>query len=275
MRSVLGIDAAWTATEPSGVALAEETASGRWRVVAAETSYGRFRALAEGRVGQQKPIGEKPDAAALLDACRRLVGREPDLIAVDMPLSRLRITGRRVSDNIISSAYGAKKCAVHSPSATRPGPISDNLRADLGCRGYHLWTATRGPAPGLIEVYPHPALVELTAASERLKYKVGKMGQYWKTHAPALRREALFKVWEQIVAALEGEMDGVRAALPESMKSKKGAPLKAYEDAFDAVVCAWVALSALEGRAKAFGDADSAVWVPLPRIAPSVTAAIA
>ena len=34
------------------------------------------------------------------------------------------------------------------------------------------------------------------------------------------------------------------------------------EDALDAVVCAWVGVCALEGRAKAYGDPDSAIWVP-------------
>ena len=37
--------------------------------------------------------------------------------------------------------------------------------------------------------------------------------------------------------------------------------MKAYEDTLDAVICAWVAGCALEGRAKAFGDENSAIWI--------------
>ena len=264
MRTVLGIDAAWTPHNPSGVALVEETASG-WRLVAVSPSYGRFVALAGGP--QFEPLVAKearPDAAALLEACRRLTGRGPDLIAVDMPLSRLPITGRRASDTQVSQAYGARKCATHSPSALRPGKISDRLREDLERCGYSLWTVPAPPSKmlGLIEVYPHPALVELTGAPERLKYKAGKIGNYWRDLEAAERRERLFGIWDRIVSALEKEIHGVQGKLPNVAQGDRGAALKAFEDALDAVVCAWVGVCVLEGRAKAYGDADSAIWVP-------------
>jgi len=53
-----------------------------------------------------------------------------------------------------------------------------------------------------------------------------------------------------------------------------GIELKAYEDALDAIVCAWVAICALEGRAAPFGDDASAIWIPLPleTIEPTITA---
>jgi hypothetical protein len=47
MRAVLGIDAVWTLSQPSGVAVMNETSTG-WRFVAAEASYQRFHALADG-----------------------------------------------------------------------------------------------------------------------------------------------------------------------------------------------------------------------------------
>ena len=47
LRLALGVDAAWTATEPSGVALVAEREGG-WRLLAVESSYARFRALAAG-----------------------------------------------------------------------------------------------------------------------------------------------------------------------------------------------------------------------------------
>jgi hypothetical protein len=42
MRAVLGIDAEWTPTQPSGVALAVELTNG-WRLIAAAASYQRTR----------------------------------------------------------------------------------------------------------------------------------------------------------------------------------------------------------------------------------------
>ena len=44
MRAVLGIDAAWTLTQPSGVAVAAELHDG-WHLIAAAASYQRFQAL--------------------------------------------------------------------------------------------------------------------------------------------------------------------------------------------------------------------------------------
>ncbi len=174
MRSVLGIDAAWTCTQPSGVALAAETASG-WKLIAVETSYQCFHALvADDLVREVRPSGSIPDATALLASCRALHDRPVDVVAIDMPLSHVRINGRRVSDAAVSKAYGRRKCGTHTPSASRPGQMSNNLREKFGRAGYPLQTI-KISAPSLIEVYPHTALVELAHAPERLQYKAGKI----------------------------------------------------------------------------------------------------
>lgn len=270
MRSVLGIDAAWTASQPSGLALVEQ-ARGGWTLRAIGASYAHFHASAlDPRPDIARPVGSRPDAEALLATCRALTGRTPDLVAIDMPLSRGQILGRRVSDIKVSKRYGARKCATHSPSAQRPGLISDKLRMEFEACGYSLRTAFGGSAravetPGLIEVYPHPALVELTGAAERLPYKLSKIGKYWRTEpglTPPQRRERLFTQWRLIAAALEERIEGVSRHLPEIAEGASGLELKAHEDALDAIVCAWVGVCALEGVADAFGDADSAIWIP-------------
>jgi predicted RNase H-like nuclease len=119
--------------------------------------------------------------------------------------------------------------------------------------------------PGLIEVYPHPALVELTGEDERLRYKVGKTQTYWRELKLVERRQNLLFVWKRIVDALDHQIDGVAAALREVGESPSGLELKAYEDSLDAVVCAWVGVCALEGLAEALGDSDSAIWIPARR----------
>jgi predicted RNase H-like nuclease len=40
---------------------------------------------------------------------------------------------------------------------------------------------------------------------------------------------------------------------------------KAFEDTLDAVICAWVAVRALEGLAVPFGDDTAAIWIPMRR----------
>ena len=260
-RVVLGLDAAWTAHNPSGVALAVET-GGRWRLAAAEACYDHFIALAEdGRRAEGRPTGALPDPARLLAAARIVAGRPVDLVAVDMPMAHSRIVGRRPSDLAISRLYASRAAATHSPSAVRPGRISDDLRASFEAAGYPLRTGGE-VAPGLIEVYPHPALIEFLSAPRRLEYKAAKATKYWADASPAERRAKLFAVWRRILEGLEARIVGVKAALPLPGESLPTAHLKAYEDKLDAVVCAAVGIAALQGEATACGDEDSAIWVP-------------
>jgi predicted RNase H-like nuclease len=258
-RAVLGIDAAWTETEPSGVALAIETGTG-WRLVAVEASYEAFLARARGKPPSEgRPAGSRPDAGALIGAARMLCGRGPDCVAIDMPVGRKPIVGRRRCDDVISRLYGARKAAVHSPSAKRPGPISDDLRA--GFEAFGLGVRTAPPAAGVIEVYPHAALIEFMAEAERLPYKAGKTLRYWPKLSLAERRTKLRSVWTRIVETLDRRIAGVAAALPIPEEAR-GSALKAFEDKLDAVVCAAVAIAALDGDAAPHGDAEGVIWVP-------------
>jgi predicted RNase H-like nuclease len=258
-RSVLGIDAAWTDKQPSGVALVVEEADG-WRLLAVEESYHRF-------LGVEGMGSRLPDVPALLAACVARHGAVPDLVTVDMPLSRAPITGRRASDNAITSAYGARGCGTHSPSALRPGPISDALRRDFGAAGYSLLAKGDAmPARALVEVYPHPALVELTGDTMRLRYKLARSGKYWPELPLVERRARVMAEWERIVGLLDHEIAGVAAQLPlPPPEEKRLAVLKGFEDRLDAVVCAWIGTRVLAGDAVAYGDALSAIWVPRPR----------
>jgi predicted RNase H-like nuclease len=260
VRVALGIDAAWTATQPSGVALAVETAQG-WRLKAVASSYARFREVALAGEATSPARGEAPDPAALLDACRLLAGRAPDLIAVDMPLALTPIVGRRTSDRAISSAFGAAKAATHSPSEVRPGKLADRLCEDFKRAGYGLCTADGVETPGIMEVYPHAALLALSGDKTRLTYKAGKTTTYWRDLDRPERLVRLADVWRRIVELLETRIAGVAVALP--LPEMRGRALKDFEDRLDAVVCAWVAIAALDGRARAFGDAESAIWVPV------------
>lgn len=265
MRAVLGIDAAWTSTQPSGVAVAFEGQNG-WRLVAVEDSYENFYARAENKPRDQKrPSGSTPDASQLLASAEKLCGCPIDLVAIDMPLARSPIVGRRCSDDAVSKAYGARQCGTHSPSALRPGRISDDLRKGFEQAGYPLCT-DKIACPGIVEVYPHPALVELAGAEKRLPYKVAKVRSYWPHSTPSERRGQLYRQWTKIIAALDKEVDGVASAFALSPLSADadGWKSKAYEDSLDAVVCAWVAVCCLNTQAAPYGDEDSSVWIPNP-----------
>ncbi len=176
-------------------------------------------------------------------------------------MAHSKIEQRRPSDLVITKLYGGRGAATHSPSAVRPGKISDELRESFRAAGYSLQTGA-GLEKGLIEVYPHPALIAFLNAPYRLEYKAAKTLKYWPEAAPAERRARLRAVWRGIVDALELRIQGVKDALPMPPETLPIARLKAFEDKLDAVVCAAVGIAALEGRATAHGDEDSAIWVP-------------
>jgi predicted RNase H-like nuclease len=263
-RAVLGIDAAWTSTQPTGVAAAVETEAG-WRLVGVAASYEQFLTLENGLPPiAQRPRGSVPEAAGLIEAGRKICGLPIDLVAIDMPMAQNPIIGYRPSDHAVSKAYGAKGAATHSPSGQRPGEISDALRLAFKDEGYPLRTLDpkSAPAKALIEVYPHPALIEILKTPRRLEYKAAKAGKYWPTSPLAVRHSKLREVRRLIVDALERRIGGVDAALQPPDVDERGWRLKAYEDKLDAVICAYVAIACLDGKGKGFGDADSAIWIP-------------
>ena len=118
---------------------------------------------------------------------------------------------------------------------------SDRLRQSFDRAGYPLLTNMIAPV-GLIEVYPHPALVELAGASIRLPYKASKVRKSSASrHPDRVSRAPWYRQWSEIVTLLEGQVAGVVAALPRLEINASGTEVKAYEDALDAIICAWVA----------------------------------
>jgi len=260
VKVVLGIDAAWTDKNPSGIAVAIEKPEG-WVLKGAFPSVEHFTAEAHKRPAPEKPSGGVGQAHELLEATRAFAGRLPDVVAIDMPMALEPITTRRASDDALSRAYGAKWCAAHSPNAQRPGPISDRLREGFGEAGYPLCVREIA-TPGLIEVFPHPALVELCDEPKRLPYKVGKLRSYWPKSKPEHRRLLLSGEWSSIGTVLEPYLQGAGACCSTSEFTPK--QLKSQEDMIDAIICCICGIRALEGGAKPLaGDDLSAIWVPM------------
>ena len=263
---VLGIDAAWTAHQPSGIALVQRTKAGS-KCLAVAPSYDSFLALASGQAldPDQKPRGSRPNPAALLQAAKQLAGEDVSCVSVDMPLATTPITCRRAADTAIASRFGARGCAVHSPSAERPGAIADQLRADFAALGVPLHTSDSDqPSPALIECYPHVALLALLNRDYRVPYKVSRSGQYWKAEQ-LTRRERIERLLDQfraIKAGLDAHINGIPECIPESSEVTALASLKPVEDMLDGLICAWVGIEYLEGRTIGLGDQTAVIWVP-------------
>ena len=263
---VLGIDAAWTAHQPSGIALVQNTGSG-WSCLAVAPSYEAFIAQASGQPWdpQQKATGSRPDPAALLQASQQLAGAEVSCVSVDMPLATSPITSRRAADTAISSRFGPKGCAVHSPSTERPGAIADQLRADFAALGYRLHTnGSEQSAPALIECYPHVALLALLKRDYRVPYKVSRSGKYWKAEklTRSERIERLLEQFQAIKTGLNQHISGIPDFIPAPYEVSTLASLKSVEDMLDGLICAWIGIEHLEGRTVGLGDDTAAIWVP-------------
>ena len=264
MASVLGIDAAWTDLNPSGVALVRTNPNQGWECVALAPSYDAFVALAECNPVRwdERPRGGNPKPECLIGAAEELLcGQRVTVVSVDMPLSNTPITGRRAADREISTEFGRYGCGTHTPSATRPGELSEKLQKSLAGLGYRLAVSER-EASAVIEVYPHPALLRLLRLEYRVPYKVDRSRRYWSSASICQRADRLVKKFRLIYEGLTGVIQGIPDFLPASPYGGSLASLKRYEDALDALVCAWVGTRYLEDRADHFGDQDAAIWVP-------------
>lgn len=270
MTTLLGIDPAWTPRNPSGVALVRSEGTA-WQCMAVAPSYESFLGLAVGRPvdWDRAAAGGAANIPALLAAANAISGEPVSVVAVDMPLSRAPIVGRRAADSAVSRAFGAQHCSTHSPSIDQPGQLSVVLREQLELLGYPLKTLTdaAGSAPALIEVYPHPALLTLMNRAMRVPYKVDRRSRYWKAESPAARIRLVHGVIREIAFALSREFSGLGALLPAERSAARPALLKRMEDALDALVCAWVASKYSGGDASRFGDQDAAIWLPRTKTA--------
>ncbi len=142
--------------------------------------------------------------------------------------------------------------------------MSDALRSDFERLGFPVLTG-REPANaqrGLIEVYPHVALLKLLSRRYRLECKVTKVRKYWPQDDPKLRLQRLLACWKDVLAALSSAFEGISLELPSPDSVRSLSWLKRYEDALDALVSAWVGTRFVQGRAEPCGDETAAIWIP-------------
>lgn len=265
MTVVLGIDAAWTETEPSGVAVVS-TFGDAWVCNAVAPSYETFLQVARGEaIDWSMPIqGGAPDVDRLLAAAASLAGADVDVVAVDIPIATIPVTTRRIADRVTSREFGDRQCSTHSPNAERPGKIGVALSTGFLSRGYRIATAfaeALGPLQ-LVEVYPHPALLSLLNRPSRVAYKVSKSSRYWPGMTVDERIALLLAEFRSIEFELRRVFGSFDMLLPSVGSVSCLSHLKRYEDALDALVCCWVGILYAGGQATALGDETAAIWCP-------------
>jgi predicted RNase H-like nuclease len=274
---VLGIDAAWTTRNPSGIALLEVAAGHElelFRVARTCTEYTTDREIGSSDWLSIPTLGRTLSVSEILDTTIRHAGKLPDVIALDIPLSPLPICGRRQADNAVSSKYSSQWAGTHTPSAERVGSLSATLFQQLSSSGYYWMNATEhvqlnGQKRYFLETYPHPVIIEMLGLERRLCYKVAKRRKYWPSLTPDERWRNVVSELDRLYSALALRIDGFADRVPKACAILDAAPksksvvFKGIEDILDAVVCALVGCEFLAGHALALGDQHSAIWIPL------------
>ncbi len=273
-KPILGIDAAWTTTQPSGVALLDVPGHGASRVIRVARSYSEFVDGPPVASGWLEPATNRPvTIEAVISAAADIAGALPGVVALDIPLAAVPIAERRASDNAVSREYGGRWASTHSPTPTRPGAVSAKLFAGMSALGYSFASATavgyeNTAERWFIETYPHPAIIDMMSLQKRLPYKVARMRRYWPDVSARERWPKLGRQLERLRDELAERIDGVKEAIPEPNKvfeqgwRRRRTLMKGIEDALDAVVCAYVGMAFVRGQARPLGDGESAIWLP-------------
>jgi predicted RNase H-like nuclease len=263
---ILGVDAAWTFHNPSGVALLEVNAGAKPQLVHLARSYSEFL---QDEICWEAPAKiTPPQLSKLLEYCQTHYG-DVQVLALDIPLGPQPVRSCREADRAVTRQYGGRGASVHSPTPERPGPVADLLYQQLTEAGFQ-WTGLKpiDDHPSFLEVYPHIAIIELFGYGYRLPYKVQKRNQYFKEDPPEIRYKKSVEKLNELRARILTEVSlSEKINLPDldanqdySMKYLKG-----YEDALDSIICALVGYYYSQGEAVALGDEIGTIWAPRPK----------
>ncbi|MDJ0955172.1 MAG: DUF429 domain-containing protein [Acidimicrobiia bacterium] len=213
-----------------------------------------------GRIVDERMLGGDDE---IIDWIDNLI-EGPAVVAIDAPLHVPNETGRRPCESELHRVYGSRKAGPHSSNRTRllgthRAIRGEELATRLGDMGFgDPWSAGDRT---LLEVYPHPAIIEVFGLDERLIYK-SKRGVTVDDRRHGLR--TLSDLLDSLSAA-DPPLIGASVAVPDDAR---GAALKQIEDRLDARLCAWVASvwGHHRGRVRLFGDsATGHIAVPIGR----------
>lgn len=243
-KTVLGWDAAWT---PHG--------SGAWCVLRSAEVEGQLNEL---MVWEHTP-GTQGETFNRLN--QLLKEFSPDMIAIDMPISKKAVTGYREADRATTRAFSRYGCPVHSPTPERPGTWGEACMKVLFNKGYEIDTGKMVKRKAVAEVYPHTALLEILRLSYRLPYKITRHRQLWPEVTSQKSKQKCCEQQQKILNRLGQEIDLNHWETPfPPLQPLSG--LKAFEDRIDALICGWVGFQVLQRKFLAYGDDSSAIWNP-------------
>lgn len=250
MRFV-GLDLAWSARYPSGGVVL------RWEGTSAVAHL------------WSTDLGDDGEIVAWATAG---LGGEGALVAIDAPLRVPNITGTRRADRELSAAYRRQEAGAYPVNRQLLGPMirGEVLTRKFQARGFTLSPRVRQKEESrqVVEVYPHPALVELFGLTRTLKYKARPGRSY-------AQRWTELRTLRDLLATLALREPALEAQpLLDELEpwGLRGRSLKRLEDLLDALTCAYAALHLWywgEGGYRTFGDLGTGfilvpIWPPSP-----------
>lgn len=250
MPTFIGLDLAWTPHHESGICVIEGAGDeARLQLLAAEVQTPEWF------------------AALCRDAGSDVVA------AIDAPLI---VEPERRAERKLARVFGKAKAGAYSanlPFLRRmnglAGPMLAALLRDCGFTLNPSALSMQGSGRFALEVFPHPAHVELFSLEERLPYKKGRI---------ASRREAFASYQAHLRALLTRELpelardSRVERLLAPEATALGGKALKQVEDQLDALTCAYVAHHCWRFGTdgfRVFGD-EATGTITVPRLMPGM-----
>lgn len=178
---------------------------------------------------------------------------EPAIIAVDAPTIIANLTGMREADKLTHKHFGRYHAGCYPANLSRPfAQKTVEFGLCLEARGFVHAPIIEAQKLGRyqIEVFPHPATINLFKLDKIIKYKKGKLAerqlelmklcQYIVDILPTLEPtlNLSFGTGKMPVSCGKGILPVSGSNLPEIPTSV--ATLKALEDKLDALLCAYI-----------------------------------
>jgi predicted RNase H-like nuclease len=183
-------------------------------------------------------------------------------IAIDAPLIVKNTSGQRSCERELNKEYSGRHAGAYPANLSLfPDADAGKLSEELTKLGYvHC---NRG-GKFQIEVYPHPAIIEIFDLSARHQYKKGRVEE---------RRDGQVKLSKMIKDLAHSSVlpmhlsKSLNITLDEiGIKSLRGRGLKQNEDAMDSIICAYIAGLYYKGLTRTFGNEDDG-YIVVPTIA--------
>lgn len=180
------------------------------------------------------------DIKEILSWVDRLIEPETSaMIAVDAPTIINNQTGMRLPDKLTHKYFGRYHAGCYPANlglkfASRTTGFSRSLEERNFTHAPEIIPQQAGRYQ--IEVFPHPATINLFGLEQIIKYKKGKISD--RRQELARLRGYIISILPQLVPALSLATIKQIPAIPQQPTGKE---LKAIEDQLDSIICAYVA----------------------------------